>query len=186
MITSCSLVYKEDVPVAKNTPELMFKEAKYLQYQDGNISAELTADELEQYKDDEAMYGKNINFATFNKEGEITAEGSCQMICANITSNFYTLIGNVDIFAHEQNTSLKTENLRWNGKTEQLVCGKEDVVYISKGNTKSDSQTLSKDENSIELAGKGFSASAISRSYVFTEPVSGVIYVKNQDSKETK
>ncbi len=189
---SCSLKYTEEELEELGVPEIVFSDADYLRYEDGKVVVQMQADELEQYRDDNAMYAKNVNFKTFNAEGNLSAEGTCNLICANTVSDSYVLIGSVDLVSHENKMSLSTQNLSWDGRSEQLTSGERDKVSISKwDDQESKTETTDDDGTSrigINMTGSGFSASGISRSFQFTGPVSGVIiqYDGNQEeSKET-
>ncbi len=178
-VFSCSLKYTEEETPELNIPEITFSQAVFTRYEEGKISARLQAEQLEQYSNDNSMYAKNVQFDTFDKEGKKTAQGSCDLISANTVSESYTLLGNVKLISYENKMSLVTNNIRWNGKNEQLTCGKNDIVSISRWND--DEKTSDeKSDTSITMNGTGFSASGITQSFEFSGPVSGVIYITEE------
>jgi hypothetical protein len=88
-------------------------------------------------------------------------EGSCNFIGANTDSELYSLYGDIKLFSKEQNVNFFADELKWNGKTEQLVGGKSDTVRIEKDNT--------------VIIGSGFAASGVSGNFSFSGSVSGDI-----------
>ena len=60
-----------------------------------------------------------------------------------------------------QNVEIHAQNLRWDGKSEQLVSGSNDTVHIKKDN--------------LELEGSGFSASGVSQSFHWSKAFHGTI-----------
>ncbi len=170
-LCSCSLTYQSEEPEVAHIPELVFSDARYMRYQEGKVSLVLEAAHLEQYQEDDALYGSQVHFSTYNDEGMLSAEGSSQLISADSSSEVYALLGQVEIKSFEENLILQAQSLHWNGKTEQLVTGASDILEIKKGTAEGES-----DSTSIELTGTGFSASNVTMDFQFTGPVSGTIY----------
>jgi hypothetical protein len=87
--------------------------------------------------------------------------------------------------SHDQNISVKGQNVHWSEKTEQLICGKDDLVIIGNGGGNyGDEYASAKKQSSIriQIEGKGFSASGVSMSYKFDDEVSGTILTDIVDS----
>lgn len=165
---SCSLTYTQEEPEVDNVPEIIFDDVQFRRYENGRQTSELSADRLEQYRNDDALYSRSSRFKTFNDDGSLSAEGSCNYLSADTGADRYTLIGNIQIVSYDEYLSLSAGNLKWNGKTEQLVTGSGDEVSVSRYQD-------SGEGNSVRLSGSGFSASGISRSFQFSGPVSGTI-----------
>ena len=71
-----------------------------------------------------------------------------------------------------ENIKISADSLRWNGKSEQLTSGRNDMVKI--------------EQNDTVMYGSGFSASGVSKKYAFTGVVSGEIKQnKVQEEVET-
>ncbi len=77
----------------------------------------------------------------------------------NSKDEIYTLFKDIFIQNYSQNLEIQAQNLKWNGKTEQLTSSKDESVFLKKDN--------------IELQGKAFSASGVSQSFNFAGEVKG-------------
>ena len=106
-----------------------------------------------------------------NDEEKLSAEGSCQLISADSSSERYALLGQVEITSFEENLTLHTQSLSWDGKTQQLVTDVQDTLELKKGTAQEAAPSTS-----IELTGSGFSASGVTGNFQFTGAVSGKIY----------
>ena len=69
-LCSCSLNYQSEVAEVAHVPELVFSQARYVNYQEGRVSMVLEAAVLEQYQEDGALYGSQVHFSTVTVEGE--------------------------------------------------------------------------------------------------------------------
>lgn len=167
---SCSLDYGKAETSENEIPELSFSDAQYNRFEDNKKTMQVQAGKIEQYKNDNSSFAKNVHFKTWNTKEELDTEGKCGLIAADSKSEQYTLFDNISIQIYGQNIRLIAENLRWNGKTEQLTSGKHDAVSLER--------------DDISVSGKGFSASGVSRSFLFRSKTSGTITTK-EESVET-
>lgn len=159
LYTACSLQYEEAVSIDDSVPELTFRTIELSRYRDYNRTIQLSAALLEQYRDTGASYAKDASFVTWTDEQALDTEGSCGLLSLNTKDELYTLFGNIEMRNHTNNVTLLAQNLRWNGKTEQLISGAQDQV------------TLIKD--GLSLTGMGFSASGVTHRFVFEKGVTG-------------
>ncbi len=141
-------------------PEFVFSNAKMTRYENNSVTLELNAETIEQYKNSSQTFAKDVKFSSYEKNKLVT-EGSCNFIGANTDSELYSLYGDIKLFSKEQNVNFFADELKWNGKTEQLVGGKSDTVRIEKDNT--------------VIIGSGFAASGVSGNFSFSGSVSGDI-----------
>ena len=167
---SCSLKYDEVTDTTDSVPEFVFRNARYSRYENSKKSIYLSAGLLEQYKKDSASYARNAVFSTWDKNGTLDTEGKCYLLGINLNEEIYTLFNDILIKNTSQNFKIRAENLRWNGKTEQLTAGADETVYITK--------------DDVELSGKGFSASGVNRNYRFSSSVNGTMTTKDEPSSE--
>lgn len=173
---SCSLTYDSEEPQVSHIPELVFSDARFVSYEDGRISMMLETALLEQYQEDSSFYGSQVRFITYNKDGDKSAEGHCQMISANDGEDIYSLLGSVEIESFEENVLLQAESVSWNGQTEQLITGNSETISIRKGNSEEEGRS----SNKIEMKGRSFSASGLTMEFQFAGPVSGTISTSNE------
>lgn len=167
---SCSLKYNEDISDESNLPEFIFEDSVFTRYEDNVKTINLNADRLEQYKIGNSMYAENVEFNLFSKTGELETSGKCGLLGSNSKEEKYVLFDNIQINNKKDKIDISAESLNWNGKTEQLTSGLNDVVSIKKDKT--------------EIRGSGFSASGINKQFVFTGYVSGNIETDEEKSDE--
>ena len=169
MFLGCSLKYSQSYQDESNVPEFIFTDAVYTKYEDDakKLSLSLSAGVLEQYKEGNSMYARDVSFQLLKKTGEIETEGSCKLLSANSDEEKYTLYDDIKIKNFDENLEVTAGSIRWNGKSEQLTSSRNDMVTIKKGDT--------------TMQGSGFSASAISKKFAFTGVITGE-FEKNEDS----
>ena len=163
----CSLKYSQSYQDESNVPEFIFTDAVYTKYEDDAKKLSLSAGVLEQYKEGNSMYARDVSFQLLKKTGEIETEGSCKLLSANSDEEKYTLYDDIKIKNFDENLEVTAGSIRWNGKSEQLTSSRNDMVTIKKGDT--------------TIQGSGFSASAISKKFAFTGVITGE-FEKNEDS----
>lgn len=168
---SCSLDYGQEVNSESSVPEFIFKNAAFNRYEDNKLSMALESIRLEQYKSDGAMYGQDVSFKTWNQKSELATEGTCGLISINSKTKIYLLFNNIIINSHQQNMQIYADNLKWDGTTEQLTAGATDKVSIKR--------------NDVDIEGRGFSASGVSRSFAFSQPVNGTIQTSSDTTTST-
>lgn len=164
LISSCSLKYGDTVSVEEKIPEFVFQDATITRYEDKKVTVEIAAATLEQYKDTSETFAKEVEFTAYNDEGEIRTEGNCGYLFTDTDKEIYELYDNIELFNHDDNTKFFADVLKWNAKNEQLTSGRGDMVRIET-------------EDTI-MHGSGFSASGISKNFVFTGTVTGDIETK--------
>ena len=167
--SSCSLKYDETVSAEEKNPEFVFYDTKLTRYENSNKKAEINTGYLEQYKDSDATYAKDVSFKTIDKDGKLETEGNCGLLFFDSKKELYELYDGIKLFNVKQNTRFSADILRWNGKTEQLTSGRTDMVRIEKDDT--------------VIVGSGFSASGVSGRYNFTGMVNGNIVTKSDKEK---
>lgn len=166
MFFSCSLSYRTQAKdVEENVPDLTFSNTNFTRYEDTRKTIVFTAEKIEQYNNGTTMYAKNTGFSIFDKDGKEDSKGSCNLMSANTGKGIYELFDNIEITSSSREIVLKANALRWNEKTEQLTGSRTDTVSLIKNNT--------------TLAGKSFSASAISNSFSFGENVYGNVVTED-------
>ena len=187
-LLSCSLSYQSEEPDVSHVPELVFSEARFASYEAGKMNLVLEAAALEQYQDDGNLYGYQVHFTSYNQEGVAAAEGFSRLLSANTKEEQYTLLGGVEITSFEENMTLKSSGIRWDGNTEQLVTGDGETLELQKTGgaetaSAGSSQEAAGSTSRIEITGTGFSASGATRTFQFTGPVSGTMYTSAKEER---
>jgi len=166
---SCSLKYSETVNSEDRVPEFVFEDTKMVRYEDMKPTLEVTAGNLEQYKNTNETYGKDIAFTSFDDEGKVETEGSCGVIFADTGKKVYELYDDIDVYNAPEKMHFYASVLKWNGRSEQLTSGRSDMVKIEKDDT--------------IMRGSGFSASGISKKFSFRGNITGTIETEDEDTE---
>ncbi len=166
---SCSLKYSETVNSEDRVPEFVFEDTKMVRYENMKPTLEVTAGNLEQYKNTNESYGKDIAFTSFDDEGKVETEGSCGVIFADTGKKIYELYDDIDVYNAPEKMHFYASVLKWNGRSEQLTSGRSDMVKIEKDDT--------------IMRGSGFSASGISKKFSFRGNITGTIETKDEDTE---
>ena len=166
-LCSCSLKYSEGYNVEDSVPEFSFSDTSFTRYENKEKKLLMTASKLEQYKDGYSMYGKDVSF-TVMEDNEVATEGFCSYLGLNSKAEIYELFDNISITNKKQNMKVTGKKFKWNGKTEQLISGRNDTVMIEK--------------DGMTIHGSGFSASGVSNSFAFTSIVTGTLETKDDEA----
>lgn len=169
LTTSCSLKYSETVNSEDKVPEFVFEDTKLVRYEDKRPTLEVSAASLEQYKNTNETYGKDVSFVSYDKEGKLETEGSCGIIFADTGAKTYELYDDINVYNAPEKMRFQASVLKWNGRSEQLTSGRSDMVKIEKDDT--------------IMRGSGFSASGISKTFSFRGNITGTIETTD-DKKE--
>ena len=166
---SCSLKYAETVNAEDKVPEFVFEDTKLVRYENMKPTLEVTAGTLEQYKNTNETYGKDISFISYDDEGKAETEGSCGIIFADTGKKIYELYDDIELYNAPEKMRFQANMLKWNGKTEQLTSGRSDMVKIEKDDT--------------IMRGSGFTASGISKTFSFRGNITGTIETTEEASE---
>lgn len=169
-VSSCTLDYRATTKGAEDRiPELTFSEANFTRYENKNQTMNFSAAKIEQYADGTKLFAKDIEFTIFNANNEIETSGRCGLLATDETSGTYEFYDEIQIVNTPREITLKSNALRWNKNTEQITGSISDAVSILKNDT--------------TISGKGFSASAVSNTFSFSEGIYGNVI--GEDDEET-
>jgi len=170
IFSSCSLKYSESVNSEDRVPEFVFENTSMIRYEDNKPTLEISADVLEQYKDSNSTYAKNISFKNYDKEGKLSTEGFCGLLYADTDAKIYELYDDINLYNVEEKMRFYANSLMWNERTEQLIGGRGDMVKVEKEDT--------------VIRGSGFTASSISKTFSFRGNIIGSIETTEEEKKE--
>ncbi len=153
ILFSCSLNYEKEKNPESTTPEFVFTNAQFSRVEQEKTTMRLTAQKIEQYKNDGVSVAKNAEFSTFDKDGNDETAGSCQRISADTKNERYILLGDIKMNLISQEMKINAESLNFDKKNEQITSGTEQVVTIIR--------------DDAEITGTGFAASGVSKTFSF-------------------
>lgn len=161
IFSSCSLKYGESVNIEEKTPEFIFQDSTITRYEDKKIKVQISTGVLEQYKDSSETFAKDVSFTAYDDDGLATTEGHCGFLFTDTENELYELYDDIQLFNFDDDTAFYADVLKWNAKNEQLTTGRGNMVRVETDDT--------------VMLGSGFSASGVSKNFVFTGTVSGEI-----------
>lgn len=168
-LSSCSLKYKRELLSENSVPEISFENISLKRYSDNAKTVELTSELLEQYKDTNLAYARNVSFNSFDSSAKINSTGKAALLGINSRDEVYTVFDGIEFVDLDQEIEINGDSLKWNGKSQQLVSAKDKEITIKK--------------DSLVITGKSFSASAISNTFLFSDSVHGQnVSVKKQNA----
>ena len=170
LLSSCSLKYTETVHSEDKVPEFVFEDTKLVRYENTEPTLEVTAGTLEQYKNSNETYGKNIAFTAYDKKGQVETEGSCGILFADSGKKLYELYDDIELYNAPEKVRFQDSALKWNGRSEQLTSGRSDMVKIEKDDT--------------IMRGSGFTASGISKTFSFRGNITGTIETSEEQTQQ--
>ena len=165
---SCSIKYQDSFNAENSVPEFKFEESELTRYEKRKMTVSFSAQELEQYKKSSESFAKNIEFTSFDDNGEVSVQGTCGLLSANTDTETYLLFDNINVYSKKEATTFTSDSLRWDAKTEQLTSGRLDTVKIKK--------------DDATIYGTGFSSSGIDKTFRFSGTVSGEIITKDNNT----
>ncbi|MCR5126162.1 MAG: LPS export ABC transporter periplasmic protein LptC [Treponema sp.] len=178
ILPSCSLDYEKEESPESSYPEFTFNNAEFTKVEKSKKKVKMNADKIEKYKADSLSFAKNVDFSTFDEDGNDDTQGSCDLISADTAKEHYILFGDVKMNMISQNMQIFADSLNFDKKNEQITSGLDQKVTIKR--------------EDIDMSGIGFSASGVSKTFAFDRDVSGFIETdeetneKDKDGKEEK
>ncbi len=172
LFVSCSLDYGTQNEQQKRIlPEMILSDVNFTRIEKFEDTATLQAATLEIFKEDDTIYGNDINFKSYDKK-KVTATGSSEFIKIDNRTSIYLLLGKTNINSIKNGITINSENLKWNDKTSQLTSDNDSIVTIHK-------QPDAKNNTALTVTGSGFAFSALSLNYVFNGKVNALIETQN-------
>ncbi|NLK45459.1 MAG: hypothetical protein GX297_02245 [Treponema sp.] len=173
LIFSCSLDYGNQNNKQTNiVPEMILSGAKFTRIEKLSETAFLEATVLEIFKEEDVVYGKDVSFKAFEKNGSTISFGNTDFIKIDNRNSIFILLGNTNITDTKNGISINSNNFKWNSKTNQLVSDKDSIVTVSKVPQNSG-------ESSFFASGTGFVLSGLSMQFAFNGKINGIIESKN-------
>ncbi len=172
-LLSCSLDYSVKQAENAGSPEFVFTDATFTRIEDRKNILTLNASVIEQYVSDSTMYGKDLTFNAYDKDGSVSVTGSCSLFSGNTDTGEYYFLENVELESFTHDMILSSEDVFWNNRTSQLVSSQIAPVSVVK-----------RGSSEVTITGRQFSASGFSSSFVFNGPVSGTIVTGDDDETE--
>jgi len=166
---NCSFDYDGMGGAGKGQPDIIMDNVEYVRMRSLDPQARLQAERVERYEERRIMELQNFSFEQFGDNDEINVYGRAGKALYEIDSGDIRMVDGVLIEVDSENISIETAQLEWKDKERTLSGGANDEVRVYR-------------ENGTSFSGVGFQSNARSRSWSFSDTVSGT-YI-NDDDKE--
>jgi hypothetical protein len=190
---ACSLNYNPISDETGLTPEFQLDDAKITRYENGQLTAELDASVLEQYKRSSIIYGSGIKFTVYDEDGKKIGSGKCGLLAADNENEYYILFDSI-VFANERDKfEIQADELKWAAKSGSITGSDNGLVRIIKSRSganngdesaesdedweleNAEAEDTEADGSTFELSGSRFSADRNKRTFEFGRQINGAI-----------
>jgi LPS export ABC transporter protein LptC len=171
LFAHCSFDYGSTGGSDKNQPDIVMDNVEYVRVRSLDPQARLQAERVERYEERRVMELRNFSFEQFGNHGEeINASGRAGSALFEIDSGDIRMENGVRIDVSSEDIAIETARLEWKDKERTLTGGASDEVHVYQ-------------ENGTSFTGIGFHSNARSRSWSFSDTVSGT-YIHDDDDDD--
>jgi LPS export ABC transporter protein LptC len=169
-VMSCSFDYDSTGGGDKGLPDIVMDNVEYVRVRSLDPQARLQAERVERYEERRVMELWNFSFEQFHGHSdEVNAYGRAGRASFEIDSGDIRMEDGVLIEVDSEDVVIETARLEWKDKERALSSGPTDEVHVYQ-------------ENGTSFTGIGFQANARSRTWSFSDTVSGT-YVHDDDDE---
>jgi LPS export ABC transporter protein LptC len=171
LLSACSFDYSGTGGAEKGLPDIVMDNVEYVRVRSLDPQARLQAERVERYEERGIMELRNFSFEQFGNHGEdVNAYGRAGSASFEIDSGDIHMADGVRVDVESEDIAIETARLEWKDKDRALSAGAGDEVHVYQ-------------ENGTAFTGIGFQANARSRTWLFTDTVSGT-YIYDDEEEE--
>jgi len=170
LLIACSFDYDSTGGADKNQPDIRMDNVEYVRVRSLDPQARLQAEQVERYEERRIMELMNFSFEQFGVHDKVNAYGRAGRASFEIDSGDILMEDGVLIEVDSEDISIETTRLEWKDKERTLSAGPADEVHVYR-------------ENGTSFTGIGFQSNARSRTWSFSDTVSGT-YIYNEDAED--
>jgi len=169
-VMSCSFDYGNTGGGDKSQPDIVMDNVEYVRIRSLDPQARLQAERVERYEERRIMELRNFSFEQFGSNGEeINASGRAGSALFEIDSGDIRMENGVRIDVSSEDFAIETSKLEWKDKERSLTGGANEEVHVYQ-------------ETGTSFTGIGFQSNARSRTWSFSDTVSGT-YIHDDDEE---
>ena len=174
LLFACSFDYGNSGGADKNLPDIVMENVEYVRIRSLDPQARLQAERVERYEERRIMELRNFSFEQFGNHGEeVNASGRAGRASFEIDSGDIHMEDGVLIEVDSEDIAIETIRLEWKDNERTLTGGPSDEVHIYQ-------------ENGTSFTGIGFQSNARSRTWSFSDTVSGTYIHGDDDDAENE
>jgi LPS export ABC transporter protein LptC len=171
--THCSFDYDSAGGSDKNQPDIIMDNVEYVRFRSLDPQARLQAERVERYEERRVMELQNFSFEQFGDHEEINAYGRAGRASFEMDSGDILMENGVRIDVESEDVAIETARLEWKDKERTLSGGLTDEVHVYQ-------------ENGTSFTGIGFQSNVRSRTWSFSDTVSGTYIHDDDDAEEAE
>jgi len=172
LLPACSFDYGSASSSDKNLPDIVMDNVEYVRIRSLDPQARLQAERVERYEERGIMALRNFSFEQFGNHGEeVNAYGRAGSASFEINSGDIRMENGVRLEVDSEDIAIETVWLEWKDKDRTLTGGEKEEVRIFQ-------------ESGTSFTGIGFQANARTRSWAFSDTVSGTYVHDDEDDEE--
>jgi LPS export ABC transporter protein LptC len=160
LLSACSFDYGNTQGGDQGKPDIIMLDVEYVRVRGGDPIVRFQAEEAERFEVANSMNLKNFSFEEFTDGNEVNIAGNAGEAYIELDSGNISLSKGVKIAVESEDFIIETSQLRWRDKEKQLSSSIDGEVLI----TRSDGTSFT---------GRGFSADARYRTWVFASGIEG-------------
>jgi LPS export ABC transporter protein LptC len=172
LFVHCSFDYDSAGDADKNQPDIIMDDVEYVRVRSMDPQARLQAERVERYEERRVMELRNFSFEQFGDHEEINAYGRAGRASYEIDSGDICMEDGVLIDVDSEDVTIETARLEWKDNERTLSGGPADEVRVYQ-------------ENGTSFTGIGFQSNARSRTWSFSDTVSGT-YIHDDDDADAE
>jgi LPS export ABC transporter protein LptC len=166
---ACSFDYGNTSGADKNQPDLIMDNVEYVRIRSLDPQARLQAERVERYEERRVMELRNFSFEQFDShDGEVNAYGRAASALYRIDTGDISMENGVRLEVESEDIAIETSRLEWKDKERMLSGGEDDEVHIFQ-------------DNGTSFTGIGFQSNVRSRTWSFSDTVSGTYTHEDDD-----
>jgi LPS export ABC transporter protein LptC len=171
LYAACSFDYGGNQDEDAGKPDIIMLDVEYVRVRGGDVQVRFKAESAERFETANTMSLKNFSFEEFSDGIKVDIVGSAGEAFVEMGSGNISLSGGVRVSVESEDFIMETSELRWLDKEKHFFGDSEGEVLI----TRSDG---------TNFIGRGFSADARSRTWLFELGIEGSYVEKDSDSEE--
>jgi LPS export ABC transporter protein LptC len=175
LLFACSFDYGGTGGGDKNLPDIIMDNVEYVRVRSLDPQARLQAERVERYEGRRVMELRNFSFEQFGNHGEeVNVYGRAGSALFEIDSGDIRMEDGVRLEVDSEDIAIETVRLEWKDKDRTLSGGAGDEVHVYQ-------------ENGTSFTGIGFQSNVRSRTWSFSDMVSGTyIHDDAEDAEDAE
>jgi len=171
LLAACSFNYGDSSADDGNKPDIVMEKLEYVRVRGGDPKVRFQAEYAERWEESQTMALRNFTFEQFEDKGDsVNAEGRAGAATVQLKSGNISLSRGVRISIDSEDITIRTAGLEWKDKERILSGGSGDEVDVERS-------------DGTSFQGRGFTADARNRTWVFSGEVKGS-YVETENEEE--